>query len=102
MSGTFSRDIVSWMLTYSIHSSVLLIGAWLITRPRRVTPAAAEKGSARRSLISGIRERVETAFSSLWFRFVDRVLSRSWEGLWSTLKLKMLHYNLCLAALIPA
>jgi transposase len=66
-----------------------------------VTPAAAEKRSYLRTLISSVRERIETTFSSLWNRFVDRVFSRSWEGLWSTLKLKMLHYNLCLSGLIP-
>jgi transposase len=67
-----------------------------------VTPAAAAKDTPQRALISSVRERVETTFSGLWARFVDRVLSRSWEGLWNTLKLKMLHYNLCQAGLIPA
>lgn len=67
-----------------------------------VTPAAAAKETPERALISSVRERIETAFSQLWSRFVDRVLSRSWEGLWSTLKLKLLHYNLSLAGLIPA
>jgi transposase len=67
-----------------------------------VTPASAPAGSDRRALISSVRERIETAFSGLWSRFIDRVLSRSWEGLWSTLKLKMLHYNLCLAGILPA
>ncbi len=67
-----------------------------------VTPAAAEKDTPQRALISSVRERVETTFSSLWSQFVDRVLSRSWEGLWSTLKLKMLHYNLRQAGLLPA
>jgi transposase len=67
-----------------------------------MTPAAAARGSARRALISSVRERIETAFSGLWARFIDRVFSRSWEGLWSTLKLKMLHYNLCLAGILPA
>ena len=67
-----------------------------------VTPAAAAKQTPQRALISSVRERIETAFSNLWSRFVDRVLSRSWEGLWSTLKLKLLHYNLSLAGLIPA
>lgn len=38
-----------------------------------------------------IRERVEGVFSSLWQRFATRVYSRSWNGLWNTLKLKMLY-----------
>lgn len=67
-----------------------------------LTPAAAGENRAQRALISSVRERVETTFSALWNRFVDRVFSRSWEGLWGTVKLKLLHHNLCLAGLIPA
>ncbi len=51
-------------------------------------------------LHSTIRERVEGIFSSLWGRFATRVYSRSWHGLWNTLKLKMLDYKLCFANLI--
>ena len=51
-------------------------------------------------LHSTIRERVEGIFSSLWERFATRVYSRSWQGLWNTLKLKMLDYKLCFANLI--
>ena len=49
---------------------------------------------------SMIRERVEGVFSSLWERFATRVYSRSWNGLWNTLKLKMLDYKLCFANII--
>lgn len=49
----------------------------------------------KRGLISGLRERIETSFSSLWHRFVDRVFSRSFPGLWNTIQLKILHFNLC-------
>jgi transposase len=66
-----------------------------------ITPADLPKGSERRALISGLRERVETTFSQLWNRFADRVLSRSWNGLWNTLKLKMLHFNLCHVGYLP-
>ena len=58
--------------------------------------------NARRALVSSVRERVETSFSGLWDRFVDRTLSRSWQGLWSTLKLKMLHFNRCQGDYLPA
>jgi hypothetical protein len=51
-------------------------------------------------LHSTIRERVEGVFSSLWERFATRVYSRSWHGLWNTLKLKILDYKLCFASLI--
>lgn len=47
-----------------------------------------------RALISSLRERIETVFSELWSLFVDRVYSRSWRGLWNTIKLKLLSYNL--------
>lgn len=67
-----------------------------------LTPASAGENKAQRGLISSVRERVETTFSALWTHFIDRVFSRSWEGLWCTVKLKMLHHNLCLAGLLPA
>jgi len=54
----------------------------------------------KRALISSLRERIETTNSGLWNRFVDRVFSRSFAGLWSVIKLKMLHYNLCQAGLL--
>jgi len=63
-----------------------------------VTPAHAPP--EQRALISSVRERIETVFSCLWQRFVDRVFSRSFEGLWSAIKVKMLHYNLCRAAIL--
>ena len=66
-----------------------------------LTPAdGGQRGSARRALLSSVRERIETTFSQLWSRFVDRVCSRSWAGLWSTIKLKLLHYNLVHAGVL--
>lgn len=63
-----------------------------------ITPGDAGQ---KKVLISSLRERVETSFSSLWAHFIDRVYSRSWEGLWSTIKLKLAYFNLCLAGAIP-
>ena len=57
-------------------------------------------GEANRALISSLRERVETTFSQLHDRFVDRVYSRSFHGLWNTVKLKVLHLNFCHAGLL--
>jgi hypothetical protein len=66
-----------------------------------LTPAdGGQRQSLRRALLSSVRERIETTFSQLWSRFVDRVLSRSWTGLWTTIKLKMLHYNLVHAGML--
>ncbi|MCA1605428.1 MAG: IS982 family transposase [Acidobacteria bacterium] len=56
----------------------------------------------QRALHSSVRERVESVFAELWQRFVTRNYSRSWHGLWNTIKLKMLEYNLCHAGIIPA
>jgi len=61
----------------------------------------ADMTSQRLKIIhSTIRTRVEGIFSSLWRRFATRVYSRSWHGLWNTLKLKMLDYKLCFAKVI--
>jgi len=40
-------------------------------------------------LHSQVRQRVETCFSLLWNRFIQRVFSRSWLGLWNTIQLKV-------------
>jgi Transposase DDE domain len=49
---------------------------------------------ARKFLLSQVRQAIETSFSQLWHRFIDRVFSRSWDGLWNTVKLKVLFYNI--------
>ena len=62
-----------------------------------ITPRDA---GTHKCLISTIRERIETVFSQLWARFIDRIHSRSWHGLWNTVKLKLLHYNLVTSGLL--
>ena len=47
-----------------------------------------------KKLLSQVRQRIETSFSQLWHQFIDRVFSRSWNGLWNTVKLKVLFYNI--------
>ena len=69
-------------------------GVLLLTR--------AEAAQEQQALLCSVRERVETTFSQLWSRFATRVVSRSWQGLWTALKLKMLDYSLCHAGIIPA
>ena len=51
-------------------------------------------------LLSQVRQAIETTFSQLWYKFIDRVFSRSWQGLWNTIKLKVIHYNLSHAGAI--
>jgi len=48
----------------------------------------------RKFLLSQVRQAIETSFSQLWHQFIDRVFSRSWHGLWNTIKLKVLFYNI--------
>ena len=61
-----------------------------------------DKAPAHRFVLSQVRQRVETTFSQLWRKFVDRVFSRSWQGLWNTLQLKVLCYNLYHAGILSA
>ena len=59
-----------------------------------------DQAPAHRFVLSQVRQQVETPFSQLWRKVVGRVFSRSWEGLWNTLHLKVLYYNLCHAGLV--
>jgi hypothetical protein len=56
----------------------------------------------RKFLLSQVRQGVETMFSQWWHQFIDRVFSRSWHGLWNTLMLKVLRYNLVHAGVLSA
>lgn len=42
MTGSFSSTALAWLLTYAIHSTVLLSLAWLLVRVRRWSPGASE------------------------------------------------------------
>ena len=53
-----------------------------------------------RSLLGQLRIRIEGVFAKLWAKFIDRIYSRSWVGLWNTVKLKILHYNLVTSKLL--
>ena len=61
-----------------------------------------DQAPAHRFILSQIRQQVETTFSQLWRKFVDRVFSRSWSGLWNTLQLTVLCHNLCHAGVLSA
>ena len=54
----------------------------------------------KKGLMSRVRQPIETFFAKLCHRFIDKVYSRSWRGLWSTIKLKLLAYNLCHSGLL--
>jgi len=42
MTASVSSSLFAWLLTYLIHSTVLLGGAWLVTRRRRLEPAVSD------------------------------------------------------------
>ncbi|MBV9679905.1 MAG: IS982 family transposase, partial [Acidobacteriaceae bacterium] len=48
----------------------------------------------KKCLLAQVRQAIETSLSQLWYKFIDRVFSRSWRGLWNTIQLKVIHYNL--------
>jgi Transposase DDE domain len=56
----------------------------------------------KKYLLAQVRQGIETTFSQLWHQFLDRVFSRSWRGLWNTVPLKVIYYNLRQAGLLSA
>jgi hypothetical protein len=56
----------------------------------------------KRALIVTVRKPIETLFSLLRSRFIDREYSRSRRGLWNTIKLKLANYTLTHAGLLSA
>ena len=56
----------------------------------------------KKCLLAQVRQAMETSLSQLWYKFIDRVFSRSWRGLWNTVQLKVIHYNLRHAGLLSA
>jgi HEAT repeat protein/beta-lactamase regulating signal transducer with metallopeptidase domain len=42
MTSTISAQVLAWLLTYAIHSTVLLGAVWCATRWRKISPAAAD------------------------------------------------------------
>ena len=64
-----------------------------------LTPADAPE---QKFLLAQVRQAIETSLSQLWYKFLDRVFSRSGRGLWNTVQLKILHYNLRHAGVLSA
>jgi len=57
---------------------------------------------AQQLLLTQVREAVETTVSQLCRKFLDRVLARSWRGLWHSILPKVIHYNLCQIGFLSA
>lgn len=100
-------DIVT-LLASGVEGGLLLGDLGYRSKPLRqalrevnaglLTPADVEE--PHRLFLRQKRERIETTFSHLWDKFIDRVRSRSWLGLWNSILLKILHYNLCQAGIL--
>jgi hypothetical protein len=73
---------------------------WLYDEAQTLRVMPSDEGESGLSTVSQVRQRIESSFSSLWRRFVDRVYARSWSGLWTSLLLKTLHFNMERAGLI--
>ena len=56
----------------------------------------------KKPLLAPVRQGIETSFSQLWCKFLDRVFSRSWRGLWNAVQLKVIYYNLRHAGFLSA
>jgi HEAT repeat protein/beta-lactamase regulating signal transducer with metallopeptidase domain len=61
MTGTFSSTALAWLLTYAIHSTVLLSLAWVLVRVRRWSPGGSEL-LWKSAILGGIL----TASAQLW------------------------------------
>jgi hypothetical protein len=59
-----------------------------------------DQAPAHRFVLSQVRQGIETTFSQLWWKFVERVFSRSWSGLWNTIQLQVLFYTLVHAGVL--
>ena len=70
------------------------------TRPKLFARVPSDDPSEGHSAVSQAIRQAESSFSGLWRRFSDRVYARSWHGLWTSLLLKVLHFNLERAGIV--
>jgi IS5 family transposase len=104
------RDVVT-ALVQSVHGGSLCLGDRGYRRPALqdelladddvLLLTRADAGPEHQALLCSLRERVETTFSQLWQRLATRVSARSWQGLWTSLLLKLLDHSLCHVGLLP-
>ena len=74
--------------------------AQLLAEEAEVLLLTRHDAPAKKKLLSQVRQAIERSFSQLWHQFIDRVFSRSWNGLWNTIKLKVLFYNIRHAGIV--
>lgn len=102
LSSAAENDRIGLGLCQHLSDAILLSDAGysgnpafdaLIEEPGVVRLMPSDTGSGH-TLVSQLRQAIETTFSQCWRSFIDRVFSRSWRGLWNTIKLKLICYNL--------
>nr|WP_272504890.1 transposase [Salinibacter ruber] len=67
---------------------------WLYDQAQTLRVMPSDDSGEGHTAISRARQQAESSFSGLWRRFSNRVYARSWHGLWTSLLLKVLHFNL--------
>jgi len=111
LPGNRSDQVAARALAQSTSGGVLLADEgyrggdlfdWLYEEAQmlRVMPSDGPAEGEGHSAISRARQQAESSFSGLWRRFSDRVYARSWHGLWTSLLLKVLHFNLERAGIV--
>ncbi|WP_232798433.1 transposase [Salinibacter altiplanensis] len=103
LPGNRSDQVAARALARSTSGGVLLAdegyrGAdlfdWLYEEAQVLRVMPSDDPDEGHSAVSQSRQQAESSFSGLWRRFCDRVYARSWHGLWTSLLLKVLHFNL--------
>ena len=103
LPGNRSDQVAARALAQSTSGGVLLAdegyrGAdlfdWLYEEAQVLRVMPSDDPYEGHSAVSRARQQAESSFSGLWRRFSNRVYARSWHGLWTSLLLKVLHFNL--------
>ena len=109
LPGNRSDQIAAPALARSTSGGVLLADEgyrggdlfdWLYDQAQTLRVMPSDDPSEGHSAVSQARQQAESSFSGLWRRFSDRVYARSWHGLWTSLLLKVLHFNLERAGIV--
>jgi hypothetical protein len=103
LPGNRSDQVAAPGLARSISGGVLLADEgdrgeelfdWLYDQAQTPRVMPSDGSGEGHSTLSRARQQAESSFSGLWRRLSDRVYARSWHDLWTSLLLKVLHFNL--------
>lgn len=103
LPGNRSDQVAARALAQSTSGGVLLADEgyrggdlfdWLYEEAQVLRVMPSDDPDEGHSAVSQARQQAESSFSGLWRRFSNRVYARSWHGLWTSLLLKVLHFNL--------